>query len=231
MTAKTNDKPLYLGHRKRLKERFLIDSGVSMPDYEFLELLLTFAVPRRDVKDEAKKLLSHFGSLSNVFTASNTALKEYGLTLTTRVLFKVLLEAFRRLSASRLRENTNIIFTQIDYVIDYCKAKILETNVEEFHLLLLDKKLRLIEDKLIARGSVDEVPVYTREILKYVLDSHAVSVVLYHNHPSGDCSPSHADVTRTKEIVEALRPLGVKVYDHIIVSRDDYFSFHIKGLL
>lgn len=231
MTSKQNDKPLYLGHRERLKDRFLKDDGISMADYEFLELLLTFAIPRRDVKDDAKKLLNHFGSFKNLLTASETQLAEYGLSKNVIVLFKAVLASSKRLSYAQLKESSNIVFSHIDYVFDYCKTSLMEADVEEFHVILLDKKLKLIKDKLVARGSVDEVPVYTREIVKYILDSHAVAVVLYHNHPSGDCSPSNEDIHRTKEIVEALKPLNVKVYDHIIVSKDNYYSFHDHNLI
>lgn len=231
MTNNQKEKPLYLGHRERLKERFLKDDGISMADYEFLELLLTFAIPRRDVKNDAKKLLNHFGSFKNLLTASETQLAEYGLSKNAIVLFKAVLASSKRISYARLKETTNTVFSHIDYVFDYCKTSLLQANVEEFHIMLLDKKLKLIKDQLIARGSVDEVPVYTREIVKYILDSNAVSIILYHNHPSGDCSPSYEDIHRTKEIVEALKPLNVKVYDHIIVSKDNYYSFHDHNLI
>jgi len=231
MTTKKEEKPLYLGHRERLKDRFLKDNGVSMPDYEFLELLLTFAIPRRDVKDDAKKLLTKFGSLNNLLTAPKMQLEECGLSQNTISLFKVILALFKRLTFSRIKETHNAIFTHFDYVLDYCKASIADAQVEEFHVMMLDKKLQLIEDKLIQKGSIDEVPVYTRDVVKAILEAHATSVVLYHNHPSGNCSPSKDDIARTKEISEALRPLNIKLCDHIIISKDNYFSFHDNKLI
>ena len=226
MTTQTYKKPLYLGHRERLRERFLKDEGASMADYEFLELILTYAILRRDVKDDAKKLIAYFGSLAKVLAASEEALKEYGLTQNTIVLFKSILVASKRLGGARLKETHYAVYKEFDYVLDYCKAAVFDAKVEEFHVMMLDKKLHLIEDRLIQRGGVDEVPVYTRDVVRNVLETHATSVVLYHNHPSGDCEPSKDDVLRTQEIIEALAPLDIKVCDHIIVSRDNYYSFH-----
>lgn len=220
-----DEKPLYLGHRERLRTRFLKDGGASMADYEILELLLTYAVPRRDVKEDAKKLLAHFGSFSNVFAASETELLNAGLTQNTVAFFKVALSAFRRLSFARMKETKDVMYTNIDYVIDYCKASVLEADVEEFHLMLLDSQLHLIEDVLMQRGSVDSVPVYVREVVKTVVLKKASSVILYHNHPNGNCQPSAADLKLTKEIVQALKLLNVKVHDHLIVSKEDYYSF------
>ncbi|MBR2299145.1 MAG: DNA repair protein RadC [Alphaproteobacteria bacterium] len=224
--TKTNDKPLYLGHRARLRERFLKDNGASMPDYEFLELMLTYAIPRRDVKDDAKKLIARFGSLAKALTASDENLKEFGLTENTITLFKAILAANKRLGGARLKETHYAVYKEYDYVLDYCKAAVFDAKVEEFHVMMLDKKLHLIEDRLIQRGSVDEVPVYARDVARHILETHATAVVLYHNHPSGDCEPSQADIKCTKEIIEVLTPLKIKVCDHIIVSRDNYYSFH-----
>ncbi len=231
MSGKTEEKPLYLGHRERLRTRFLKDNGSSMPDYEFLELILTFSIPRRDVKDEAKKLIAHFGSLFNVLTAPQFKLSEYGLSQNTIALFKTLVVSAQKLTAQHLKEDNKPVFTHIDYVIDYCKAAILEADVEEFHILLLNKKLQLIEDKLMQRGSIDQVSFYAREVVKYILQSQATSVVLYHNHPSGNCQPSEDDILCTKEIVTALMPMKIKVYDHLIVSKDNYYSFRDHNLI
>ena len=196
-----------------------------MPDYEVLELLLTYAVPRRDVKEDAKKLLAHFGSFAKVFAASEAELLNAGLTQNTVALFKAVLATFKRLSFMRLKETKDVMFTNLDYVVDYCKASVLEAEVEEFHLMLLDSQLRLIEDILMQRGSVDSVPVYVREVVKAVVLKKASSVILYHNHPTGHCQPSAADLKLTKEIVQALKLLNVKVHDHLIVSQEDYYSF------
>lgn len=231
MTKNETDKPLYLGHRERLRTRFLKDNGASMPDYEFLELILTFSIPRRDVKDEAKKLIAHFGSLFNVLTASQFQLTEYGLSQNTIALFKTLVVSAQKLTAQHLKEENKPVFTHIDYVIDYCKASLLEADVEEFHILLLDKKLQLIEDKLMQRGSVDQVAFYAREIVKYILQSKATSIILYHNHPSGNCQPSQDDILCTKEIVAALTPMKIKVYDHLIISKSNYYSFRDHNLI
>ncbi len=231
MVQQKADKPLYLGHRERLRSRFLSDGGASMPDYEFLELILTYAILRRDVKDDAKRLIAHFGSIANVLTASQESLSAYGLSQNVIALFKIISVAFKRITTPHLKESNNTLYTEFDYVLDHCKASVLNTDVEEFHIMMLDKQLRLIEDKLIQRGSIDEVPVYPRDVVKQILDSHATAVVLYHNHPSGNCQPSSADIHITKEIIKALTPLKIKVCDHIIVSKDNYFSFHDHKLL
>lgn len=224
--TKQDEKPSYLGHRERLRARFLKDGGASMPDYEILELVLTYAVPRRDVKNEAKKLLAYFGSLAKVFAASESELANAGLTQNATALFKLVLSTCRRLTFARLKENKGVMYTNLDYVIDYCKASVMEADVEELHLMLFDAQLHLIEDILMQRGSVDSVPVYVREVAKQVILKKASSVILYHNHPSGNCQPSAADISMTKEIVQALKLLNVKVHDHLIVSKDDYYSFH-----
>ncbi len=231
MNKQKTDKPLYLGHRERLRTRFLSDNGASMPDYELLELILTYAILRRDVKDEAKKMIAHFGSFANVITASEEKLAEYGLSQNTIVLFKIISVAFKRITTPHLKESNNTLYTEFDYVLDHCKASVLNADVEEFHIMMLDKQLKLIEDKLIQRGGIDEVPVYPRDVVKQILDSHATAVVLYHNHPSGNCQPSSADIHITQKIIEALAPLKIKVCDHIIVSKDNYFSFHDHRLL
>lgn len=228
---KIDDKPLYLGHRERLKTRFLKDEGASMPDYELLELLLTYAVVRRDVKDEAKKLLAHFGSLANVLSASTKELSDYGLTQHTIVLFKIVLSSLRRLTAERLQDKEDVVYTNVDYLIDYCKTAVFESDVEEFHLMLFDPQMHLIKDVLMQRGSVDCVPVYVREIMKVIFENKASSVVLYHNHPSGHCQPSKADIQLTKEIISALKTIKVRVYDHLIVSQNSYYSFHEHHLV
>jgi len=228
---KTDDKPSYLGHRERLKTRFLKDGGASMPDYEILELILMYALPRRDVKEDAKNLLKHFGSFASVFAAGEAELASYGLSQNTISLFKVMLSAFKRLSFERMQDAKDVMYTNIDYVIDYCKASVLEADVEEFHVLMFDKKLHLIKDALMQKGSVDSVPVYVREVVKEIVLARASSVILYHNHPSGNCQPSDADLKLTKEIVQALKVLQVKVYDHLIVSRSNYYSFHDHHLV
>lgn len=227
----TDNKPTYLGHRERLKTRFLKDNGASMPDYELLELLLTFAIARRDVKDDAKMLLKHFGSFANVLTASQTELADYGLTQNVIAMFKAVISSFKRLTAERLKEANDVIYTNIDYVIDYCKACVAEADVEEFHVLMFDKQLHLIKDALMQKGSVDSVPVYVREVVKEVVKQHVTSVVLFHNHPSGNCQPSEADIKLTKDIVSALKTIEIRVYDHLIISQNNYYSFHEHHLI
>lgn len=228
---KTDDKPSYLGHRERLKTRFLKDGGASMPDYEILELILMYALPHRDVKEDAKNLLKHFGSFASVFAASETELATYGLSQNTISLLKIMVSAFKRLSFERMQDTKDVMYTNIDYVIDYCKASVLEADVEEFHVLMFDKKLHLIKDVLMQKGSVDSVPVYVREVVKEIVLARASSVILYHNHPSGNCQPSDADLKLTKEIIQALKVMQVKVYDHLIVSRSNYYSFHDHRLV
>ena len=230
-SSKTDEKPSYLGHRQRLKTRFLKDGGASMPDYEIMELLLTYVLPRRDVKEDAKKLLKHFGSFAGVFEASDADLENYGFTQNMIAFFNVVAAAHKRIAHERLQATDNAVYSNFDYILDYCRSAVLKAEVEEFHVLMFDAKLHLIKDALMQRGSLNSVAVYVREVVKEVISQKACSVVLFHNHPSGDCRPSKHDLDITKEIIQALKLMQVKVQDHLIISQNDYYSFHDHRLV
>ncbi len=230
-TQNKEDKPHYLGHRQRLKERFLTDNGRSMPDYELLELLLTIAIPRKDVKPLAKELIKKFGSFADVINANQSDLLEFGLTLNTITMFKIVVAAAVKMSWQNLSSRDEPVLSNFDYMLDYCRTAMARLEVEEFRVLFLNAKLQIIKEEVMQRGTVNHVAVHPREVVKAALDCGAVSIVLFHNHPGGKASPSGDDREVTKQIVEALRPLNIKVQDHIIITKDNYFSFRTAGLL
>lgn len=230
-TQNKEDKPHYLGHRQRLKERFLTDNGRTMPDYELLELLLTIAIPRRDVKPLAKELIKKFGSFADVINANQSDLLEFGLTLNTIIMFKIVVAAAVKMSWQNLSSRDEPVLSNFDYMLDYCRTAMARLEVEEFRVLFLNAKLQIIKEEVMQRGTVNHVAVHPREVVKAALDCGAVSIVLFHNHPGGKANPSGDDREVTKQIVEALRPLNIKVQDHIIITRDNYFSFRSNGLL
>lgn len=224
-------KPHYLGHRQRLKERFLTDNGRSMPDYELMELLLTIAIPRRDVKPLAKELIAKFGSFANVLNARTDDLQEFGLTLNTITVFKIVVAAAVKMSWQELSSRDEPVLSNFDYMLDYCRTAMAHLDVEEFRVLFLNAKLQIIKEEIMQRGTVNHVAVHPREVVKAALDCGAISVVLFHNHPGGKAAPSADDREVTRQIVEALRPLKIRVQDHIIITKDNYFSFRTAGLL
>ena len=179
------EKPHYLGHRMRLRERFLKDEGKSMADYELLELLLTIAIPRRDVKQKAKDLLNHFGSFNKVITASQNSLSSYGLSENVITILKVIKASAIKLSWQELNEQNEPILSNFDYMIDYCRTAMSYLDVEEFRVIFLDAKLKIIKEETMQRGSVNSVSVHPREVLKAAIQHNATSVILLHNHPSG----------------------------------------------
>lgn len=225
------EKPHYLGHRSRLREQFLADRGRTMPDYKLLELLLTYSIPRRDVSPLAKNLLKEFGNLTNIFGADYQVLEDLGLTRNTLALLGAILELGRRVSYQKLHETDCPIFQTYDCVIDYCRSAMAHLAIEEFRIIFLGSGLRFIREKLMQRGTVNEVFIHPREVVKETLDCNAAGIVLVHNHPGGHCKPSQQDKKITQEIVEALDCLKITVHDHIIITPDSYFSFRESGLL
>lgn len=225
------EKPHYLGHRMRLKERFLKDEGKSMADYELLELLLTIAIPRRDVKQKAKDLINHFGSFNKVITASQNALLSYGLSQNVITILKIIKTSAIKLSWQELNEQDEPILNNFDYMIDYCRTAMSYLDIEEFRVIFLDAKLRIIKEETMQRGSVNSVSVHPREVLKAAIQHNATSVILVHNHPSGKPQPSTKDIEVTKQIIDALKTIDIKVNDHIIITQNSYYSFLEEGIL
>jgi DNA repair protein RadC len=224
-----DDTPHYLGHRERLRRR-LIDAGAeNLPDYELLEVILFASNPRSDVKPLAKGLLEQFGGFAELLSADPDTLAGAGLGLAGIAALKSVREAALRLIWSELRERP--VVNSWDKLIDYCKAHIAHGMVEEFHILFLDRKNALMKHERQQRGTVDHTPVYTREVVKRALELGASALILVHNHPSGDPSPSKADIAVTKDIVKAATPLGVTVHDHLIIGRGGHTSLRDLGVI
>ncbi len=223
--ADSDDTPHYHEHRQRLRQRFR-ETGDTLPDYELLELLLFHAIPRRDVKPLAKRLIKEFGGFARVLAAPRAELLKAGLSDNTIDLLKATHEASAHLV--KPEADGRDVLSSGQKVIEYCRTKLAHSDVEEFHLLFLDRKNRLIRAEKQQRGTVDHTPVYPREVVKRALELSATAVILVHNHPSGDPSPSKADIDMTREIMRAASTLGIAVHDHIIVGRQGHTS--LKGL-
>ncbi len=221
--------PHYYGHRRRLRERMIAAGAENLPDYELLELLLFAANPQGDVKPTAKALLAHFGGFGEVMSAEPDALSEAGLGLAGIAAVKSVREAALRLMRLELQEQP--VVNSWDKLIDYCTAQVVHNKVEEFHILFLDRKNVLIKHERQQRGTVDHTPVYPREVVKRALDLGAAALILVHNHPSGDPTPSKADIAVTQDIKKAAAPLGVALHDHIIIGRNGHTSLRDLGLI
>ncbi len=219
--------PHYYGHRRRLRERMIAAGAESLPDYELLELLLFAANPQGDVKPTAKSLLGHFGGFGEVLSADPGALSEAGLGLAGIAAVKSVREAALRLMRLELQQRP--VLGSWDKLIDYCNAQVAHNKVEEFHILFLDRKNVLIKHERQQRGTVDHTPVYPREVVKRALDLGASALILVHNHPSGDPTPSSADIAVTQDIKKAAAPLGVVLHDHIIIGRHGHTSLRDLG--
>ena len=217
----------YHGHRERLRDRFREVGADALADYELLELLLFRALPRKDVKPIAKELLRTFGSLAEVLAAPRERLaKVGGLGDESATDIKIVQAAASRLLRGEVKGRE--VLSSWSAVLDYCRAAQAFADTEQFRILFLDKRNRLIADEVQQVGTVDHTPIYPREVVKRALELSATAIILVHNHPSGDPTPSRADIDMTKAIVDVARPLGIAVHDHIIVGRDGHAS--LKGL-
>ena len=221
--------PHYTGHRGRLRQRLLESGAESLPDYELLEMLLFVQDARRDVKPLAKALIDRFGGFPEVLSAAPDALRAAGLREPAVALLKSVREAALRLARAQLCERD--VIGSWDRLIDYCNANVAYGQVEEFHLLFLDRKNALLAHERQQRGTVDHTPVYTREVVKRALELGASALILVHNHPSGDPTPSKADIQVTRDIVNAAKPLGLTIHDHLIIGRGRHTSLRDMGLL
>ena len=222
--------PHYLGHRERLRERLLVAGAEVMPDYELLEFLLFGARPRGDTKPLAKALLKRFGSLAAVLGAEKEALLAVpGMGEASAAALIAVRAAARRLLRSEIERRPVIGSWQA--LLDYCTAVAGYAAVEEFRLLFLDKKNALILDEPQHRGTVDHTPVYPREVVKRALELGASAIIMVHNHPSGDTTPSKADIEVTRSVARALATVGIALHDHIVIGRGRHSSFKSLGLL
>jgi DNA repair protein RadC len=222
--------PHYLGHRDRLRERFLLGGADTLPDYELMELVLFAAIPRRDVKPLAKALLAKFGSFADVIAAPRERLLETdGIGEGVVTQLKVIEAAALRLAKTRLIGRPAL--SSWAALLDYCAAAMARGVREEFRVLFLDRKNILIADEVQSAGTIDHTPVYPREIVKRALELGASAMILVHNHPSGDPTPSRADIEMTREIAAAAKPLKIAIHDHLVVGRSGHASFKSLGLL
>ena len=232
MTEDKEEKPLYLGHRARLKERFMADEGASMPDYELLELLLTMAIPRKDVKPLAKKLISKFGDIGGVIKApAHELLDKADLSPNAIVLLKVVSTCLLRSTGSIFEEEGENVIRCWEQFEDYCRQLMGYKDVEEFRVFFFDDNWRYRGNKLLSTGTINKTVVHPREILRTAIQKKATFIILAHNHPSGDCKPSPADIKLTTEICELCRMMELDVLDHVIVTKYDIFSFKNAGLI
>jgi DNA repair protein RadC len=219
--------PHYYGHRERLRARFMEAGSEALADYEMLELILFRAIPQRDVKPLAKALLARFGSFVEVISAPAERLKEVdGVGAAAVIEFKIVEAAAHRLAKGKARKRPALSSWQS--VLDYVRAAQAFAEKEQFRILFLDKKNQLIADEVQQQGTVDHTPVYPREVVKRALELSATAIIMVHNHPSGDPTPSQADIDMTKQIANVAKPLGVVLYDHIIVGKEGHAS--LKGL-
>jgi DNA repair protein RadC len=221
------DQPHHAGHRQRLRARFLEAGAGALADYELLELVLFRAIPQRDVKPLAKDLIARFGSFAEVISAPKERLRETkGLSDAAVAELKVVEAAAHRLARGEVRQRS--VLSSWASVLDYCRSAMAFADKEQFRVLFLDKRNQLIADEVQQTGTVDHTPVYPREVVKRALELSATAVILVHNHPSGDPTPSRADIEMTKAIIEVAKPLGIAVHDHIIVGKNGHAS--LKGL-
>ena len=226
-TKGLSEAPHYHGHRERLRARFLAAGADAVSDYELLELVLFRAIPQRDVKPLAKQLIARFGSFAETIAAPAARLREVkGIGDSAVTELKIVQAAAVRLARGETKKR--LALSSWSAVLDYCRTAMAFSDKEQFRLLFLDKRNQLIADELQQTGTVDHTPVYPREVVKRALELSATALILVHNHPSGDPTPSQADIQMTQAVIDVAKPLGIAVHDHIIVGREGHASF--KGL-
>lgn len=227
-----NNTPDYLGHRQRLRNRYFNDYGKSMPDYEILELLLMTAIPRKDVKPLAKELIRKFGSFIDVINAKYEDLIQIkGIKENTIFALKLVQTAMERASYQKLEQDNNPVISNWDVLVNHCRSSIGYSDIEIFKVILLDNRLKFIGEEIMQQGTVNQVAIHPREVIKLAVNKGAVSIVLVHNHPSGDVTPSKADINITKQIKVAAEMLDINLLDHIIVSKNITYSFKDHGII
>lgn len=223
-------KPHYYGHRQRLRAKVLNGSMDNLADYELLELLLFMSIPRKDVKPLAKKLLENFGSMHELINAQYQRLASIeGVTDNIFISLTLVRELMNRILKQKIM-NKNAI-SSWGSLVDYLKSSMGGLKLEQFRVLFLNKKNILIADEVMANGTIDQTPVYPREIIKKALFHEAGAIILVHNHPSGNTKPSRSDIELTSKIVEAANAVNITVHDHVIIAGNEYYSFKSNILL
>ena len=230
MSELSKPKPHYIGHRDRLRERFASGGVAALADYELLELYLFRSIPRRDIKPLAKALVEKFGSFAEVITSPVERLQEVkGISAKIALDIKILQASANKLSQETVMNKP--VLSSWSALLDYCRGVMQYETREQFRVLFLDRRNRLIADEVMGQGTIDRAPVYPREVIKRALDLSATAIILSHNHPSGDPTPSIADIEMTKNMVSAAQAIGISVHDHIIVGRQNTVSFKSLGLM
>ena len=230
-TAPLKTEPHWHGHRDRLRHRFDNTGSDALADYELLELLLYRFIPRIDTKQVAKDLLDRFGSISAVLGAKESELKQVKRIGENAARDLRAMGALLNRSLSEEIKNDQPILSSWSSVMDYINNTLMHENVEQFRVLFLDKKNRRIKDEALQKGTVDHTPVYPREVVRRALDLSATALILVHNHPSGDPTPSRADIDMTKTIIETAGAMGIAVHDHIIIGKDGHVSMKALQLI
>lgn len=229
--APSGKQPSYIAdHRQRLRARFMQGGAAAIPDYELLELVLFRAIPRRDVKPLARTLMDRFGDFNRVITASEPRLRDVsGVGDAVIVELKIIEAAAHRMARSRLLRQH--VLSSWDALLDYCHTTMAHRETEQFRVIYLDRKNVVIGDEEQGKGTVDHVPVYPREVAKRALELNASALILVHNHPSGDPTPSQADINMTQQIFAACNTLGLTLHDHLIIGKSRELSFRSAGYL
>lgn len=228
--ADTDEPPHYLGHRQRLRQRFLEGGSAALADYELLEMLLFSAKARGDVKPLAKTVLKTFGSFARTITAAEEDLRKIpDMGDAAICALKVVQAAMTRMLQEQVAERP--IIQNWSALLDYAKVSMAYNKIEEFRILFLNKRNELIRDEVQQRGTVDHTPIYIREVVKRTLELGASSLILLHNHPSGDCKPSKSDIDITLQIIKATAAIHVNVHDHLVISERGHYSFRANGVI
>ncbi len=217
-------------HRSRLRQRFMQGGAAAVPDYEMLELVLFRAIARQDVKPLAKRLIAEFGDFNHVLAAQPDRLARIdGVGASVVQELKIVEAAAHRMARAKVLGKS--VLSSWDALLEYCRTAMAHRPLEQFRILYLDRKNVLIADEEQAQGTVDHVPVYPREVVKRALELNASALILVHNHPSGDPSPSQSDITMTNRIKAAAEALEITIHDHLVIGKACDFSFRAEGLL
>ena len=223
-------KPHYHGHRDRLRERFAKGGPEALADYELLELYLFNSIRQGDVKPTAKALIAKFGSFAEAIAAPVERLVEVkGIGPKTALDLQIIKAAATKLGQESILGRP--VLSSWTALLDYCRSAMQFEGKEQFRVLFLDRKNRLIADEVLGQGTIDRAPVYPREIIKRALELESTALILAHNHPSGDPTPSQSDIDMTKEIVQVCKAIRVSVHDHLIIGRENIASFKTLGLM
>ncbi|MDE8348000.1 MAG: DNA repair protein RadC [Acidocella sp.] len=218
------------GHRERLRSRLLTAGPDSLADHEMIEMVLFLAIPRRDTKQLARNLIAKFGSFASVISASVPDLLAIdGLGEAGAAALKIVQAGSQRLARAEVLYRP--VLSNWDRLMEYLQAVLAREKIEQFRILFLDNRNRLLADQAQAKGTVNHTPVYPREVVRRALELHATAIILVHNHPSGDPSPSSNDIEMTKEIKKAAAALSIVLHDHVIVGNGQWLSFRKTGLL